>query len=175
MGNDKGTVKKLFLVGIAVAIILFLIVVIAVLVGIIFLLSSENSESSLNDNISINGTSLIDNVPDSVSINGNNPPNPTPPVPTNADLWPSITLPLVEKNCLSAAKVQAGDLAWAVSSCSCTETKTLVEKNYSCAVSAIDGQHNLELDCVKEQGNCVITSEQGNFTFTFQELYQLAS
>lgn len=160
MGDNKGIVKKLFLVSIVVAIILFLIIIIAVLVGIIFFLSNEDAGSSLSNNVSIIG-------PGSTTS--------TSPVPSNDDLWSTITLPLVEKNCLSAAKVQAGDLAWAVSSCSCSETKTLGEKNYSCVVSAIDGKHNLELDCVKEQGNCVITSEQGTFTFTFQELYQLAS
>lgn len=160
MGDNKGIVKKLFLVSIAVAIILFLIIIIAVLIGVIFFLSNEEAGSSLSDNVSIIGPGST---------------NSPSPVPSNDDLWSTITLPLVEKNCLSAAKVQAGDLAWAVSSCSCSETKTLGEKNYSCTVSAIDGKHNLELDCVKEQGNCVITSEQGTFTFTFQELYQLAS
>jgi len=164
MGNSKETVKKVFIFSIVAAIAIFLFVVIAVLIGIIFLLSSEDGGISLSNTVSAGSGST-----ETGSTNSNTP------IPPDEDLWSSITLPLVEKNCLTAAKVQAGDLAWAVSSCSCTETKTLEEKNYSCAVSAIDGKHDLGLDCVKEQGNCVITSEAGTFTFTFQELYQLAS
>ena len=164
MGSSKETMKKVILFSIVAVIIIFVVVVIAVLIGIIFLLSGEDGGSSLGNTVSNN-----------VSNSGTGTTTSTSPIPPTEDLWASITLPSVEKNCLSAAKVQAGDLAWAVSSCSCLETKTLGEKNYSCVVSAIDGPHDLGLDCIKEQGNCVITSEQGTFTFTFQELYQLAS
>ena len=160
MGNSKGLAKKVVIFSVIAAIILFLVVVIFILLGVIFLFPNNTIEGPLADKI-------LGNQPGSV--------DPNYPVPPAEDLWKIITLPLVETNCLSAAKTQAGDLAWAVTSCSCTETKTLVEKNYTCTVFAIDGPHDLGLNCVKEQGNCSVTSEQGNVTFTFEELYRLAS
>ena len=160
MGSNTGLAKKVVVFSIVAAIILFLIVVIVVLLGIVFFLSSDNPQSSLINNSSTNQTGSV---------------NPNSPIPQSEDLWDIITLPFVEKSCLSAAKDQAGDFALAVSSCSCSETQTAFEKNYSCVVSALDGEHSLDIDCVKDRGNCNITSEQGTFVFTFEELYQLVS
>lgn len=162
--------KKIFLFGAVALIVLILITVILVLLGIVFFLLAEENSNSLNLN-SLSNNSLINN-PDSVNSGSANTGS---PIPNANDLWSTITLPFVEKSCLSAAKDQAGDFALAVSSCSCSETQTAFEKNYSCVVSALDGEHSLDIDCVKDRGNCNITSEQGTFVFTFEELYQLVS
>lgn len=155
--------NKFLLFGIIAIIALILITIILVLIGIVFFLLIDDSSDSLNSS----GNNAI-------GINSGTG-NTVGPIPSTNDLWATITLPFVEKSCLSAAKQQAGDLAIAVTNCSCTETKTLSEKNYSCIVSAFDGDHNLDIDCVNDRGSCNITSEQGLFVFTFEELYNLVS
>ena len=88
----------------------------------------------------------------------------------NELLWAMIARPTVEKGCLAEAKRSAGNYAWGVKSCSCSQNESEESKFYNCSISAIDGEHPLTISCIKSEGSCLITSEQGQSRLTFRQL-----
>ncbi|HEV8290171.1 MAG TPA: hypothetical protein VGQ00_04455 [Candidatus Norongarragalinales archaeon] len=101
-------------------------------------------------------------------------PEPTLTPQQAEDLWTIITLENVQKACLSEAKKAAGSNAWAVTSCSCDESVSTDEKTYACVVTAIDGKHSLNADCIKSRQQCIVTSERGTVSLSFQEVQRIA-
>jgi len=162
MEKPKGTNLKVVLLFVAgFALLIFaLFVVIVLAAGLIFLSPSSDSPSNLAPIIQ------------STTSPTNNSGSYSDPIP-DSDLWDLIQTPVVEQNCLLQAKQVAGDMAWAVSACSCSEQKTSTTKSYSCSVSALDGQHPLSIDCTKESQGCVVSSEEGTYSFSFEELSSL--
>jgi len=160
MEKDKGFIEshKIAIFGSGALLVIGLIFLIIIIIAAVVFLIGFSEPQSVSPIIEPSNPSV--GIPNSV-------------VPSNDSLWTSIELSFVEKSCLAQAKIQAGDLDWGINSCSCSETKTDSEKNYSCAVSALDGQHDLQVNCIKKNNNCTIISEQGNFVFTFKQLYSL--
>ena len=171
--------KKYFLITIAILGVLFLIVIALVALGFVAFLFFQTPPQNFQTPLAI--TQPTPNVTNNEGVDETPSENPnvisveTPSalIPDSDSLWGYIQTPLVEQNCLAQAKIRAGDLAWGVGSCSCSETKSDSAKNYSCIVSALDGDHALDVGCIKSQGNCTIISEQGSFVFTFEQLYEL--
>jgi hypothetical protein len=110
------------------------------------------------------------------SVNSTLPP---PPPDGNAQLeaqWALITKGNVEKACLSSAKAEAKSRGYSESlvfSCSCTAQESDSYKSYGCSISAADGSHALSAACTKSDKSCVINSEQGTVTYTFEEIAQM--
>ena len=105
-----------------------------------------------------------------------------PPAPEgqgNAQLeaqWATITKGNVEQACLSSAKEEAvasGYSGSLVFSCSCSAQESEGYKSYNCDISAADGSHALSAACTKSEQSCVINSEKGTVTYTFEELMAL--
>ncbi|MCR4335921.1 MAG: hypothetical protein NUV57_05295 [archaeon] len=182
MEEDKGVIEKHKLVvfgGVALLVAGLIFLIIIIIAALVFFISfPEHLPDSQIAETPKENTGIPNSVtepPNSSPVvdNSNTSEVPDSFVLSNDSLWATIKLSLVEENCLSQAKIQAGDLDWAVNSCSCSETKTDSEKKYSCSVSALDGPHDLQVNCIKDQNNCIIISEQGEFIFTFEQLYSL--
>lgn len=87
--------------------------------------------------------------------------------------WALITKQNVESACLSSARQEAKAKGYpesVVFSCSCTAQESDGYKSYGCTISALDGSHTLTAACTKSGQSCVIDSEQGTVTYTFDEL-----
>ena len=118
------------------------------------------------------------------SINSTAPPQPPPAASVNASpaditdaQWALITKGNVEKACLSSARAEAKSRGYSESlvfSCSCSAQETEGYKSYSCDIGAADGSHALSAACTKSDKSCVINSEQGTITYTFEELAGMA-
>lgn len=114
--------------------------------------------------------------PPEPSINSTAPP---PPPDENAQLeaqWAMITNGNVEAACLSSAKKEAEASGYSgslVFSCSCSAQESEGYKSYNCDISAADGTHTLTAACTKSGQSCVINSEQGTVTYTFEEINQM--
>ncbi|MFH1391300.1 MAG: hypothetical protein ABIH20_03245 [Candidatus Diapherotrites archaeon] len=182
MEQDKGFIErhKIAIFGSGALLVIGLIfLIIVIIAALVFLIGFSEPQSvppiigTSNPSVGIpnSNTGTPDSLPIANTPNDSNVPNSV--IPSNDSLWAAIELSFVEKSCLVQAKIQADDLDWAVNSCSCSETKTDSEKNYSCAVSALDRKHDLQVNCIKKNNNCTIISEQGNSVFTFEQLYSL--
>ena len=105
----------------------------------------------------------------------------TPPPPPGDDTqleaqWAEITKGNVEQACLSSAKEEAvasGYSGSLVFSCSCSAKESEGYKSYNCDISAADGSHPLSAACTKSEQSCVINSEKGTVTYTFEEISRL--
>ena len=99
-----------------------------------------------------------------------------PPIITDPPLWRSITQSNVESVCLDQAKDYAESQGYSrslVFECACNAQESLDEKQYACTISALDGSHDLSLDCVKSSERCQISSEAGTEILTFDEVQKL--
>ena len=103
--------------------------------------------------------------------------NATPPDNTEQE-WALITNGNVQNACFSQAKktaVASGYSEMMVFGCSCNAQESAGTKSYDCSVSALDGQHPISIVCTKSSKTCSITSQQGNATYTFDQLQALAN
>lgn len=90
--------------------------------------------------------------------------------------WARITNGNVEQSCLAEAKREAVASGYSdslVFSCSCTADEGSGVKSYDCSVSAADGAHPGSVICTKSQQACQISSEQGTYAYTFDEIIQM--
>ena len=176
MVDYKDSMKKLLLLGVVIVIVVVIVLVAFLALGIIF--SPLTSPSVETTNNYEDSQTITQPTNPTQSTNQNQ----TPSEPQQSQesvvqesLWGIIQQPLVEKICLEQAKVQAGDLSWAVNSCSCSESIGEEQKNYICSVSAIDGLHAVDISCSKINANCNINSEYGVFVYTFEKLQHLVN
>ncbi|MAG22073.1 MAG: hypothetical protein CL943_02085 [Candidatus Diapherotrites archaeon] len=86
--------------------------------------------------------------------------------------WELVSLEKVEPVCLNQARAYAGENSFAVLGCDCTQEDAGADKAYDCVVSALDGDHPVKIDCIKDDEKCIIESEVGIVEFSFEELYQ---
>jgi hypothetical protein len=126
--------------------------------------------------------------PPNASIN-TSPPQPNASInaslPANATLldnterdWALINKANVENACFSQAKKTAAASGYSemvVSGCACSAQESAGIKSYDCSVSALDGQHPLSIICTKSSRSCSVISQQGNATYTFDQLQALAN
>ncbi|MCR4368508.1 MAG: hypothetical protein NUV67_01230 [archaeon] len=144
-------------------------VLVLILAAIFFAPSAKVSEEPSSRDSAVQGPYLV---PKDVPANDSNAQVREDSV-SAASLWGKITLGAVEGACLSAAKQQAGSNAWAVSSCSCSETSPGSEKHYSCSVFALDGAHPVQIDCYVSSGSCRIESEAGVAVYSLERLAEI--
>ena len=95
-----------------------------------------------------------------------------------AQAWAMISKGYVEGACITQARLAAeaqgfGDSV--VNGCSCIAQESASAKSYLCSVSALDGNHAVSISCTKSDERCSISSEYGNFTYTFGQLQSLSS
>jgi hypothetical protein len=105
------------------------------------------------------------------------PANASPPDKIEQE-WLLINNSNVEGVCLSQAKKEAvaqGYNESVVFSCTCTAQESPEVKSYACAVSALDGAHNIGISCAKGSQACKITSQQGTKSYTFDQLSALGN
>lgn len=99
------------------------------------------------------------------------------PEPTEVDLtlWNNITKENVEEACLNQAKNFAGAQAWAVKNCKCDETETDNRKTYVCVIGTMDVtmKYFANIDCFLSDKTCMIQTNYGSQTITFEQLHQL--
>lgn len=90
-------------------------------------------------------------------------------------LWNNITKENVEEACLNQAKNFAGAQSWAVKNCKCDETATDNRKTYSCVIGTMDvtTKYFANIDCFLTDQNCMIQTNYGSQTITFEQLHQL--
>jgi hypothetical protein len=108
---------------------------------------------------------------------------PEPTNPSNetnkAELaWAYINKANVEKNCLVQAKEYASSKGFgpgAVYTCFCIGNETQGEKHYSCTISALDGNHAVDIGCVKADSTCVFSISGQNKELTIEEVYSIAN
>lgn len=92
--------------------------------------------------------------------------------------WLQINRAQAEKGCLKQAKKVAVDQGYSaalVFSCTCVAKETNITKSYDCDVSAMDGNHQVSINCVKAQNQCLVISEQGTDSYNFNELEKFAN
>ncbi len=159
MEKIEGAVKIGFLFLGIVVLLVFLLFLLTVILGFfLFSISDPVVDNSAIDDSSSTLIPIVSN---------------EPVVQDYSDLWNKITKEIVEVNCFNEAKKSAGDLSWVISSCTCIASETSSLKSYSCEVSALDGLHDLSVECYKINGSCTIVSEQGTISMTFEELAEL--
>lgn len=110
--------------------------------------------------------------PPSSTGNPNNPSAPLQP-DRSEEQWAAITVPRLESACLSIARQEAKAAGYderLVFSCSCAGDEGAQRKTYACTISALDGGHPASMDCVKSERGCRITSEKGEFFYTFDQM-----
>ncbi len=114
----------------------------------------------------------LSNASDSVPV----PDTISPEEQKAEEQWAVINQDNVEKHCLSQAKqvaVEEGHPSLSVFSCSCQGSENSEEKSYRCTISAADGKHEITVDCVKAERECIIFSETGTDVYTFDDLQEL--
>lgn len=92
--------------------------------------------------------------------------------------WNNISNAQAEKGCLKQAKKVATNEGYSealVFSCKCVSQETSATKTYDCSVSAMDGSHDVSINCVKAQNKCIVISEQGTKVYNFDELEKFAN
>lgn len=98
------------------------------------------------------------------------------PEPPKTDVWSLLSSKNVEEQCLKQARAyaaQQGIPSFAVSSCRCSANETADIKSYDCTISAIDGTHKVDANCVKKDERCIFTSMGGAIVYTFDELEKM--
>jgi hypothetical protein len=118
--------------------------------------------------------------PDKLTTNESLPPTiPDPYEENDSGLdvqWDQITEEVVEDNCLNRAKEAAREASqptFLIFSCRCEVDETEERKSFYCTVNAADAQHPVTVACVKDKRECLVSSEQGTDSFTFDELEEL--
>lgn len=118
----------------------------------------------------------ISNLPNA-SASASPPENASPSDKAERD-WAMITKENVESACLSEAKKEAvaeGYSEGMVFGCACSARESAGAKSYECSVSALDGEHLAGIVCTKSGMACTITTQQGEATYTFEQLQALAN
>ncbi len=116
--------------------------------------------------------------------NGSNATQPAPPPqqggnatisPADYALWLLIDKTNVESACYEKAREEAGSNAWAVRGCTCSETATQQEKQYTCTVDTVvnAGTYFADIDCTLASAQCTVTTNFGSQNVTFEQLRSL--
>lgn len=90
--------------------------------------------------------------------------------------WAKITTSKVEEICTAEAKKAAGDKAWAVRYCTCTELVGNDMKQYYCDVFTVDPsgtEYFVKISCYIAGQTCTIQSNVGTETVTFEQLEEM--
>ncbi len=90
-------------------------------------------------------------------------------------LWLKINKANVESACYEKARQEAGANAWAVQGCTCQETATPERKRYDCSIdtSVQAGTYFAKVDCTLADQQCIVTTNFGSQTVTFDQLAQM--
>lgn len=101
-----------------------------------------------------------------------------PQQPANAtqndlETWNDINEGSVEAACLQEAKAEAGNMAWAVRGCDCSETLGNGVKEYDCGISTLQGDISARITCVLANATCALESAYGNGSMTFEQIRRL--
>ena len=148
----------------AIAIVVFLVVL--VFAFLVFLPIFQAPQSNTPGSNNVPGSSVpVNNVSDNPVVMADK---------IDDAFWSKISKVNVESLCLSEAKRVAGGNAWAVDSCSCSEKSASGKKEFSCSVSALDGEHPVSIECFKKEGYCLVVSEQGASKLTVDDLKKFA-
>ncbi|MFH1327879.1 MAG: hypothetical protein ABIH76_03385 [Candidatus Bathyarchaeota archaeon] len=133
------------------------------------------------------GTNQIQNATNQVNDSQDNgtivdPQNQTIVPDNNAtdidlEFWMNITNDNVETACLNQAKNFAGAQAFAVTKCECEETVSEERKTYGCSIKTLDitQQYFANIDCFLLDNACMIQTNYGSQTITFEQLQELQS
>lgn len=90
--------------------------------------------------------------------------------------WAKITTSKVEDICTVEAKKAAGDNAWAVRYCTCSELVSTDMKQYYCDVFTVDPsgtEYFVKISCYLAGQTCTIQSNIGSETVTFEQLEEM--
>ncbi len=90
--------------------------------------------------------------------------------------WAKINTEKVEEICTAEAKKAAGDNAWAVRYCTCTELVSNDMKQYYCDVFTVDPsgtEYFVKISCYLAGQTCTIQSNIGTETVTFEQLEEM--
>ncbi|MBU0532912.1 hypothetical protein KKB44_05465 [Candidatus Micrarchaeota archaeon] len=91
---------------------------------------------------------------------------------TPDEQWQKINISSAENYCLQQAKEQVLGGAFLVYNCKCAPNENYLQKSYDCTVNAADGEHGVNISCIKKSRYCIVTSEIGVQQYSFDELEQ---
>ena len=127
--------------------------------------TNEIAENATNGQQANNTTNPANNM--------TTPPNPfaniTPPK-NDSDVWQMINKDTVDAACLEAAKAEAGQAAWVIKGCNCSESATADRKTYDCIIPAGPLNYAARLDCNRTERICSIESELGSDNISFDDI-----
>lgn len=107
------------------------------------------------------------------------PQNVSPAPPSNpASDWDYINKTNVEIDCMSEARTYATSQGFGpevVYGCQCSANESDALKTYNCSISALDGQHPVEVKCSKDNGTCVISINGKSEELTIEQIYSIAN